>query len=284
MDMIVLANQDGVVDMTHEAIARRTNRPLELIRETIKFLEGPDPRSRTKTADGARLKRIDDHRDWGWIIINFDVFRNMATDSQYREKGRVRAQRFRDKERESITLRNVSVTDHNGPVTSAYASAYECTPESEEGIQRGDVSPSSKRYSVPPGDLDEVREKLKIKLCFLFDVNFEKGLGCETEHFLVELSSRPGVMDEAEKIEKLYSTINRSKLPRSPRTLLRDWDSIAVRANHPEYETNDFNKQQGPDRNAGTFNTPERRKQLSDYVAKTQAENIRRIESGKSGS
>src|SRR5438552_8403678 len=90
MDMLVLADQNGVVDMTHEAIARRTNRPIEIIRETITELEQPDPLSRTPTCNGARIKRLDKHRDWGWLIVNYADFRKIASEEQRRERTRTR--------------------------------------------------------------------------------------------------------------------------------------------------------------------------------------------------
>jgi len=116
MDLLVLADPDGVVDMTHKAIARRTNRPLEIIRSTIAELEAPDPQSRTPDADGARLKRIDAHRDWGWCIINFDRFHRLASESERRAKTRERVRRFRRKTREKPQC-NAPVTPHNAPLT-----------------------------------------------------------------------------------------------------------------------------------------------------------------------
>jgi hypothetical protein len=95
MDFLVLADCNGVVDMTHEAIARRTNRPIETIRETITGLESPDLRSRSPEFDGARIKRLDEHRDWGWFIVNFDKFRKTASEEQRRERTRERVERFR---------------------------------------------------------------------------------------------------------------------------------------------------------------------------------------------
>src|SRR5438105_14684328 len=86
MDMLVLSDRNGVVDMTHEAIARRTNRPIKVIRRTITELEGIDPKSRTHEFDGARIKRLDDHRDWGWLIVNYDRFRAIANEEQRRAK------------------------------------------------------------------------------------------------------------------------------------------------------------------------------------------------------
>lgn len=108
MDLLVLADSSGVVDMTHEAIARRTNRPIELIRQTIAELEGPDPTSRTPTDEGRRLKRLDTHRDWGWIIVNYDHFRAIASDMQRREKTAARVRKYREKVRgnDPVTLGN----------------------------------------------------------------------------------------------------------------------------------------------------------------------------------
>ena len=127
MDLLVLADSDGVVDMTREAIARITNRPLEIIRSTIIELEGPDPMSRTPDSNGARIKRLDDHRDWGWVILNFDKFRQCATDEQRRVNTRERVRKHRESSRNGTC--NAPVTQGNASVTppSASASASACT-------------------------------------------------------------------------------------------------------------------------------------------------------------
>ena len=78
-DLLILADGRGRVDMTHDAIARRTNRPIEIIRETIANLEGPDPNSRDPKENGARIKRLDPHRDWGWQIVNFWKYRALGS-------------------------------------------------------------------------------------------------------------------------------------------------------------------------------------------------------------
>lgn len=108
MDMLVLADINGVVDMTHEAIARRTNRPIAVIRSTIAVLEAPDDRSRTPTASGSRLARLDKHRDWGWIIVNYEEFRKIASEEQRREKTRERTRKWR--ENEDLPISDAPVT------------------------------------------------------------------------------------------------------------------------------------------------------------------------------
>lgn len=116
MDLLVLADQNGVVDMTHEAIARRTNRPLEVIKQTLSVLESPDPKSRTPDDGGRRITRLDDHRDWGWIIINYDTYRSIASAEEKRSKTLVRVQKHREKTRDSEPC-NAPVTLCNAPVT-----------------------------------------------------------------------------------------------------------------------------------------------------------------------
>ena len=76
-DLLKLADfKTGVVDMTHSAIARRTNVPEEMVRHAIAELEQPDPESRNRTAEGRRIVRLDESRPWGWRIVNYLQYRH----------------------------------------------------------------------------------------------------------------------------------------------------------------------------------------------------------------
>lgn len=97
MDLLVLADQNGVVDMTREAIARRTNVPIKIVLVAIKELESSDPRSRSSEFQGVRLKRLDAHRDWGWVIVNYQKYRSIANAEAYREVNREKVQAIRDR-------------------------------------------------------------------------------------------------------------------------------------------------------------------------------------------
>lgn len=110
MDLLVLADSDGVVDMTHEAISRRTNVPIEQIHRSITALEQPDPKSRTPAENGSRIVRLDSHRDWGWLIVNYDTFRKISSEEQRKEKTKLRVSRYRSK---PVTLCNDTVTPSN---------------------------------------------------------------------------------------------------------------------------------------------------------------------------
>lgn len=93
--MIVLCDQDGVVDVTPEALHRRTGIPLDIITDGIDALEQPDPRSRTPDCDGCRIIRIDDFRDWGWQIVNHEKYKKLVNTEETRRKTRERVQNHR---------------------------------------------------------------------------------------------------------------------------------------------------------------------------------------------
>lgn len=97
MDLLVLADSDGVVDMTPSAIAARTRIPLEEVVAHLKRLEEPDTESRTPDENGRRIERLDEHRSWGWHIINYHKFREIASEEQRKSKTRERVRKFREK-------------------------------------------------------------------------------------------------------------------------------------------------------------------------------------------
>lgn len=125
MDMLVLADCNGVVDMTPAAIAARTRIPLGKVKKMLVALEAPDRESRTNNHDGRRIMRFDKHRNWGWVILNYARFRAIATEKDRRESSRVRARRAADsKTQELLDLQATSEPSCATAVPSASASAF----------------------------------------------------------------------------------------------------------------------------------------------------------------
>lgn len=93
MDFLVLCDRDGVVDMTPEAISRRTNVPIEYIHRAIEKLSQPDVKSRSDAENGCRITPLDSHRDWGWQIVNYHHYRDLIDEESRRAY-------FRDKQRQ----------------------------------------------------------------------------------------------------------------------------------------------------------------------------------------
>lgn len=97
-DMFKLAD-DGVLDITREAFARRTNVPLDVINDAIAYLESPDPKSRDSQHQGRRILRIDEHRDWGWVIVNWAKYEEIKNVEGKRELVAQRVKKHRLKEK-----------------------------------------------------------------------------------------------------------------------------------------------------------------------------------------
>jgi len=108
--MIVLCDADGIIDMTPSAISRRTGIPIEHIKAGIEILENEDPYSRTEGEGGRRIVRLEDHRPWGWYLVNHQKYKHLQDSDTVRAQNRERKRRQRAKEKESR-----SVTDGHAP-------------------------------------------------------------------------------------------------------------------------------------------------------------------------
>lgn len=103
--LIVLADADGIVDMTPQAIAARTSIPLDIIQAGLQILADPDPYSRTPGEDGRRIVLIDAHRPWGWSLVNHEKYKRLQDSDTVRAQTRERVRRHRELKR--------TVTDGN---------------------------------------------------------------------------------------------------------------------------------------------------------------------------
>lgn len=88
--MLVLCDAEGIIDITPQALAARTSIPLEIIEKGIRILSEPDQYSRTPGEDGKRIVPLEEHRPWGWQIVNYLKYRNLQSREQKREADRVR--------------------------------------------------------------------------------------------------------------------------------------------------------------------------------------------------
>jgi hypothetical protein len=83
LSILPMADKNGLIEMTYQAISARTGWPLELLKQGIAELMAPDPESRTAECEGRRLELIDEHRNWGWRVINHGQYRNKARKAAF---------------------------------------------------------------------------------------------------------------------------------------------------------------------------------------------------------
>lgn len=101
--MLILADSQGVVDMTVGAMSRTTGIPVEILSEGIAALEAPDPASRSPDMEGRRIARLDAHREWGWFLVNFAKYRAMQTREEKNEADRERMRSKRAAARSNVS-------------------------------------------------------------------------------------------------------------------------------------------------------------------------------------
>lgn len=164
MDLIVLADSDGVVDMTPEAIARATNVPLDIVNSAVNKLTQPDPRSRSKEENGARLRKLDDHRDWGWQIVNYEHYRAIRDEDERKLYMRSYMRNYRSKKKQAL-VNNVN-SDKQALAQGSPSSYSSASGSSEGGL--GETNPVNTVHSEhvnksePPKEvIIEFPDKLK---------------------------------------------------------------------------------------------------------------------------
>ena len=77
--MLIMADKEGEVDKTAEVISRITMIPLEIIQKGIAELMKPDPDSRSMVEGGRRLILLDPARSWGWKVVNYQKYQDIAS-------------------------------------------------------------------------------------------------------------------------------------------------------------------------------------------------------------
>lgn len=141
--MLVLCNQDGVLDMTPQAMAARTSIPLEIITKGIGILAEVDPYSRTPDEDGRRIVLLDEHRPWGWRIVNYAKYQQIKNRADKLEADRVRIAEKRKANKNSDVAgcreESQSVADV-APVTPSASTALKPSSAKAE-VSKPSVSP-----------------------------------------------------------------------------------------------------------------------------------------------
>jgi hypothetical protein len=121
--MIILADESGTVDMTREALSRRTTIPLEIIAAGIDALEEPDSASRSPDEEGRRIVRLSDDRDWGWRIVNYAHYRKIRSEIERREYHRQYAKKRRAKAASQPDVNMSTASQQNQPIEEVEAKA-----------------------------------------------------------------------------------------------------------------------------------------------------------------
>lgn len=146
--MLATADKNGEVMASVPGLARLANVPLEATRNAIETLLSPDPDSRTPDDEGRRIEPI----DGGWVLLNYQKYRQKATDCDRAEKARIRQRRWRERR-----ARNADVTPEplrNADVTPPLRQNPQAEAEADTKAEHKDTH-TSRTSEIPPCSLAE---------------------------------------------------------------------------------------------------------------------------------
>lgn len=101
VNLLTHTDENGIVDRHWQAIIDETGLPKERVLSALNYLSEPDADSKTPDEEGRRIILLDNHRTWGWRVVNHAKYRALCTKAQNAE----RQARFRE--------RNAGVTHGN---------------------------------------------------------------------------------------------------------------------------------------------------------------------------
>lgn len=145
--MLAIADRDGNVMASVPGLAHLCRVSRAACEAALDALMAPDLDSRTKTNEGRRIAPI----DGGWVIINYEKYRDKATLAEKQEKDRLRQQRKRDRDAAS---RNVT------PVTDCHAASQPVTESRLSSDRIGsdltqkEIAASASRRETPSEEID----------------------------------------------------------------------------------------------------------------------------------
>ena len=109
--LLAKCDAEGFVDIHPRVISALTGFSEERVVSALAALQAADPESRSKELSGARIELLDEHREWGWRVVNYVHYRTTPDMETVRTQNRERVRRHRER-KSDVTL---PVTVGNGP-------------------------------------------------------------------------------------------------------------------------------------------------------------------------
>ena len=102
--LLAHCDREGFVDIHPGVVSALTGFEEIRVREALRALEAPDAQSRTAEDGGARIVRLDGHRDWGWQIVNYVKYRTLVDADTRRAQVREAVKRHRNPPSSSVII------------------------------------------------------------------------------------------------------------------------------------------------------------------------------------
>lgn len=102
--MLAMADRDGNVQASVPGLAHFARVSEEACKEALASFMRPDKNSRTKTNEGRRIVEV----DGGWLVLNYEEYRDRLDYEEKKEKDRLRQQRKRERDAAKVSRQPVT--------------------------------------------------------------------------------------------------------------------------------------------------------------------------------
>jgi hypothetical protein len=131
-NLLAHCDKNGAADIHPRAIAEEVGLTVDQVNAALRVLESPDDESRSPEEQGRRIVRLDEHRAWGWLVVNYCKYRAIRDEDDRREQNRLSQERWRNKHKPpSAQISSVSQSKPQSAHTEAEAEA-----DTERGSSR----------------------------------------------------------------------------------------------------------------------------------------------------
>ena len=111
VSMLAKADAQGFVEAAVPGLARISNLPLDVTQEALAVLEAPDPQSKNPENEGRRLTKV----PGGWVILNYETYRNRRGEDERREYMRQYMADYRRKQSVNTGKQKLTAVNHGKP-------------------------------------------------------------------------------------------------------------------------------------------------------------------------
>ena len=150
-NLLAHADSTGIVDKHWRAISEEVGISRERVEAAIANLEAPDPESRSPEENGCRIVKMDEHRVWGWKIVNHGKYRAIRDEDDRREQNRIAQEKWRNKNKPSKPRKPISAQAEAEAEAEAEENKKDnSTPQKRSADTRGTRLPED--WSPSPED------------------------------------------------------------------------------------------------------------------------------------
>lgn len=152
VSMLARADAAGFVEAAKPGLAKLANLSIAEIEIALESLEGPDPHSKNPDNDGRRILKV----PGGWMLLNYEGYRNRQSDDERREYMRDYMRKYRKGRKQSVNCgKPPDANSKESP--SASASPY----SSNEKGEAENLPFTSERFRKAWADWQDHREEIK---------------------------------------------------------------------------------------------------------------------------